>query len=235
MQAKFLRVLQEREFQRLGGSRTIKADVRVIAATNRDPRLAMERGTLREDLYYRLSVFEIALPPLRERREDILLLASAFLQEVGTSVGRPAAGISEDAREQLLRHAWPGNVRELRNAIERAVILCEGGLISSEHLPIALAAPAATIERAGRGASMTCSGRRRQARSDRARSGPEGTREGAQQQVARRQAAGRSARPVLLAAQAPRPDRRSTMNRAPVTGRILAATCNAESRFAIVG
>ena len=146
VQAKFLRVLQEREFQRLGGSRTIKADVRVIAATNRDPRLAMERGTLRDDLYYRLSVFEIALPPLRERREDILLLASAFLQDVGTSVGRPAAGISEDAREQLLRHAWPGNVRELRNAIERAVILCEGGLISSQHLPIALAAPAATIE-----------------------------------------------------------------------------------------
>ena len=146
VQAKFLRVLQEREFQRLGGSRTIKADVRVIAATNRDPRLAMERGTLREDFYYRLSVFEIELPPLRERREDILLLAGAFLQDVGTSIGRPAAGISEDAREQLLRHTWPGNVRELRNAIERAVILCEGGLNSSQHLPIARAPPAAAIE-----------------------------------------------------------------------------------------
>ena len=140
VQAKFLRVLQEREFQRLGGTKVIKADVRVIAATNRDPRLAMERGQLREDLYYRLSVFEIALPPLRERQEDILLLADAFLKEVATSVGRPAAGISEEARDHLLRHAWPGNVRELRNAIERAVILCEGGLVTSEHLPIAVGA-----------------------------------------------------------------------------------------------
>ncbi len=140
MQAKLLRVLQEREFQRLGGTRTIKADVRVIAATNRDPRAAMERGLLREDLYYRLSVFEMTLPPLRERPDDILLLADAFLNDVGTNIGRPAAGISEDARDQLVRHTWPGNVRELRNAIERAVILCEGGLITSEHLPIAIAA-----------------------------------------------------------------------------------------------
>ncbi|HEX2442797.1 MAG TPA: sigma 54-interacting transcriptional regulator [Vicinamibacterales bacterium] len=139
VQAKFLRVLQEREFQRLGGTKTLKADIRVIAATNRDPRLAMERGTLREDLYYRLSVFEIALPPLRERPEDILPLAEAFLEDVGAGVGRPAAGISEDARDQLIRHTWPGNVRELRNAIERAVILCEGGLVTSEHLPFAVA------------------------------------------------------------------------------------------------
>jgi transcriptional regulator with GAF, ATPase, and Fis domain len=140
VQAKFLRVLQEREFQRLGGTRTFKADIRVIAATNRDPRLALERGTLREDLYYRLSVFEIVLPPLRERPDDILPLAEAFLKEVGAGIGRPAAGISEDAREQLTRHSWPGNVRELKNAIERAVILCEGGLITGEHLPITVAA-----------------------------------------------------------------------------------------------
>jgi transcriptional regulator with GAF, ATPase, and Fis domain len=139
MQAKLLRVLQEREFQRLGGTRTIKADARVIAATNRDPRAAMERGLLREDLYYRLSVFEIALPPLRERPDDVLLLADAFLKEVAANVGRPSAGLSEDARDQLMRHAWPGNVRELRNAIERAVILCEGGLVTSEHLPITIA------------------------------------------------------------------------------------------------
>jgi transcriptional regulator with GAF, ATPase, and Fis domain len=139
VQAKFLRVLQEREFQRLGGTKTLKADIRVIAATNRDPRLALERGALREDLYYRLSVFEIALPPLRERPEDILPLAEAFLEDVGAGIGRPAAGISEDARDHLMRHAWPGNVRELRNAIERAVILCEGGLVTSEHLPITVA------------------------------------------------------------------------------------------------
>src|SRR5262249_55951097 len=128
-----------REFQRLGGTGTLRADVRVIAATNRDPRAAMERGTLREDLYYRLSVFEITLPPLRERAEDILLLAEAFLTEIGRSVGRPAAGVSQGARDRLLAHHWPGNVRELRNALERAVILCDGGLITGEHLPMALA------------------------------------------------------------------------------------------------
>jgi transcriptional regulator with PAS, ATPase and Fis domain len=138
MQAKLLRVLQEREFQRVGGAKTLRADARVIAATNRAPRTAIERGELREDLYYRLSAFEIALPPLRERRDDILLLAESFLEEVGRAVGRPAAGISEDARDLLLAHRWPGNVRELRNAVERAVILCEGGLVAAEHLPIAL-------------------------------------------------------------------------------------------------
>jgi transcriptional regulator with GAF, ATPase, and Fis domain len=138
VQAKLLRVLQERELQRLGGSRTIRADVRVVAATNRDPRQAMESGAFREDLYYRLSVFELHLPPLRERPEDVLVLAEAFLEEIGASVGRPAAGISEDAREQLLAHAWPGNVRELRNAVERAVILAKGGLVAREHLPLAL-------------------------------------------------------------------------------------------------
>ena len=138
VQAKFLRVLQEREFQRLGGTRTIKADVHVIAATNRDPKVAIERGTLREDLYYRLGVFEITLPPLRERRGDILLLADAFLQGACVAMGKATTGISEEAREQLLSHPWPGNVRELRNAIERAVIMCGGGLVTSEHLPIAI-------------------------------------------------------------------------------------------------
>jgi transcriptional regulator with GAF, ATPase, and Fis domain len=136
VQAKFLRVLQEREFQRVGGSKTLKADVRIVAATNRDPRAGITAGTFREDLYYRLGVFEIHLPPLRERPEDILTLAEAFLDEIGGSIGRPAAGFSEEAREQLLVHSWPGNVRELRNAIERAVILCQGGLVTREHLPI---------------------------------------------------------------------------------------------------
>ncbi len=136
VQAKLLRVLQEREFQRLGATRTQKADIRVVAATNRDLRAAMERGTFREDLFYRLAVFEIRLPPLRERSEDILLLAGSFLEEIGREIGRPAAGISRDARRLLLDYPWPGNVRELRNVLERASILCDGGLISHEHLAI---------------------------------------------------------------------------------------------------
>jgi len=136
VQAKFLRVLQEREFQRLGGTRILKADVRVIAATNRDLKLALTRGAFREDLYYRLHVFAIHLPPLRERQEDILPLLEHFLNQLGPVViGRPAAGISREAREQFLAYGWPGNVRELRNAVERALILCEGGLINPEHLP----------------------------------------------------------------------------------------------------
>jgi DNA-binding NtrC family response regulator len=136
-----LRVLQEREFQRLGGTRPLKADVRVVAATNRDLGAALVSGAFREDLYYRLSVFEIALPPLRERREDILPLAAAFLEDIGPSVGRPAAGISREARDALLAYPWSGNVRELRNALERASILCDGGLITVEHLPIAVRRP----------------------------------------------------------------------------------------------
>src|SRR6266446_2129236 len=136
VQAKLLRVLQEREFQRLGGTRTLKADVRVIAATNRDLKVAMTRGAFREDLYYRLHVFAIHLSPLRERPEDILPLLEHFVDELGPVVlGRPAAGISREARAHFLAHAWPGNVRELRNAVERALILCEGGLINPEHLP----------------------------------------------------------------------------------------------------
>jgi len=135
-QAKFLRVLQEREFQRLGGTRLQKANVRVVAATNRDLRKAVERGDFREDLYYRLQVFDIRITPLRERPADILPLSDAFLQEIGKSFGRPPAGLTRDAREMLLRHDWPGNVRELRNALERAAILCEGGLISAQHLAL---------------------------------------------------------------------------------------------------
>jgi two-component system response regulator FlrC len=133
-QGKFLRVLQEREFQRLGGTRTIKANVRVIAATNRDLRKAVEHGTFREDLYYRLQVFEIPIPPLRDRRSDVLPLADAFLQDIGRSFGRPPAGLTADAKRALIEYDWPGNVRELRNALERAAILCEGGLIAPQHL-----------------------------------------------------------------------------------------------------
>jgi transcriptional regulator with GAF, ATPase, and Fis domain len=133
-QAKFLRVLQEREFQRLGGTRMIKANVRVIAATNRDLRKAVEQGAFREDLYYRLQVFEIAIPALRDRKSDVLQLADAFLQDIARSFGRPPAGLTADAKRALLDYSWPGNVRELRNALERAAILCEGGLIAPQHL-----------------------------------------------------------------------------------------------------
>jgi transcriptional regulator with GAF, ATPase, and Fis domain len=136
VQAKLLRVLEEREFLRLGGTRLQRADIRVIAATNRDLHAAMKRGEFREDLYYRLGVFEIALPPLRERVDDVLELADMFLSEIGETVGRPAAGIERDAKSHLLSYPWPGNVRELRNAIERAVILADGGYIRSEHLPV---------------------------------------------------------------------------------------------------
>jgi transcriptional regulator with GAF, ATPase, and Fis domain len=135
-QAKFLRVLQEREFQRLGGIRVLKANIRVIAATNRDLRKAVERRDFREDLFYRLRVFDIAIPPLRERRADILPLSEALLEEIGRSFGRPPAGLTRAARDALLGHDWPGNVRELRNALERAAILCEGGLIRAEHLAL---------------------------------------------------------------------------------------------------
>jgi transcriptional regulator with PAS, ATPase and Fis domain len=131
-----LRVLEEREFMRLGSTRSSRADIRVVAATNRDLQAAMRRGEFREDLYYRLSVFEIALPALRDRLDDILELADAFLAEIGGAVGKPPAGIAREAKDQLLTYPWPGNVRELRNAIERAVILADGGYIRTEHLPL---------------------------------------------------------------------------------------------------
>ena len=135
-QAKFLRVLQEREFQRLGSTRTLKANVRVIAATNRDLHKALGRGDFREDLFYRLQVFDIKLPPLRARPTDILPLSEAFLQQIGQTFGRPPSGLTRDAKEALMHYDWPGNVRELRNALERAAILCEGGLITTEHLSL---------------------------------------------------------------------------------------------------
>jgi Nif-specific regulatory protein len=151
VQAKLLRVLQEREFQRLGGTRPLRADVRVVTATNRDLGAAIERGAFREDLFYRLNVFAIHVPPLRERREDVLVLAEAFLDELGRSMGRPAAGISRDARDWLVDYPWPGNVRELRNAIERAILLCDGGLVTREHLPPPLARPTAARPANGNG------------------------------------------------------------------------------------
>ena len=139
-QAKFLRVLQEREFQRLGGTRLVKANIRVIAATNRDLRNAVERGAFREDLFYRLSVFDIQIPRLRDRPADIVPLSEMFLQEIGKSFGRPPAALTREARQALLQYEWPGNVRELRNVLERASILCEGGFIDGDHLTLQPAA-----------------------------------------------------------------------------------------------
>jgi DNA-binding NtrC family response regulator len=133
LQAKYLRALQDGVIRRLGGKAELKVDVRVIAATNKDPVAAMREGTLREDLYYRLNVFSLTMPTLRERKEDIALLADAFIAEFSAKYAKPAKALSEEALELLKRHSWPGNVRELRNCIERAVIGCEDA-----HIPASL-------------------------------------------------------------------------------------------------
>ena len=135
-QAKFLRVLEEREFLRLGGTRSLKANVRVIAATNRDLASAVAQGKFREDLYYRINVFDIRIPPLRERREDILLLADTFLESVIRLNGIEQTELSPEAKTALVSHGWPGNVRELRNVIERAAIVCDDGMIQPVDLSL---------------------------------------------------------------------------------------------------
>jgi two-component system, NtrC family, response regulator HydG len=135
LQAKLLRFLQEREFERVGGTRPIPVDVRVVAATNRDLEKAIREGTFREDLFYRLSVIPLHLPPLRERREDIPLLASRFAALTSQRLGRPVAGFTPEARACLQSHDWPGNVRELANAVERAIVMGEGDLVRPEDLP----------------------------------------------------------------------------------------------------
>lgn len=134
-QVKLLRVLQEHEFERVGGLETIKVDVRIIAATNANLEDRIARGTFREDLYYRLNVFSIYLPPLRERKSDILLLADHFMLKYGRQFGKSIQRISTPAIDMLMRYHWPGNVRELENCIERAVVVCEDQVIHSYHLP----------------------------------------------------------------------------------------------------
>jgi len=134
LQAKLLRVLQERTFDRLGGSRTLTADVRWIAATNRDLLAMVKAGQFREDLYHRLAVFPIELPPLRERRDDILPLARALLARIAASVGRRGLMLSADAERAVVQSEWSGNVRELANALERAAIVCEGAEVTPENL-----------------------------------------------------------------------------------------------------
>jgi Nif-specific regulatory protein len=147
LQAKLLRVLQEREFERVGGTRTIKLDVRLVAATNRDLEEEVKKGRFRDDLFYRLNVVSLRMPPLRERREDISLLASYFTAKYSKRANRAVLGISPQARVCLLNYDWPGNVRELENAMERAVVLGSTDLILPEDLPEVIlekAAPAGT-------------------------------------------------------------------------------------------
>ena len=143
-QVKLLRVLQERRFRRLGGRQEQSVDVRVIAATNLDPLEAVQKGKLREDLYYRLNVFALGLPPLRERKEDLPLLVQAFLAEFNARNQKTIAGLDHQAARMLEQYAWPGNVRELRNVIERATILSTGPFIEAQHLPPSLTSEPST-------------------------------------------------------------------------------------------
>ena len=137
-QVKLLRVLQEREFERLGGTETVKVNVRLIAATNKDMEKAIHDGTFREDLYYRLNVFTIFVPPLRERKADLLLLADHFLEKFSREHGKVIKRISTPAIDMLTAYHWPGNVRELENALERAVLVCDSAVIHGHHLPPSL-------------------------------------------------------------------------------------------------
>ncbi len=148
LQAKLLRVLEERTFERLGGSTPIEVDVRWIAATHRDLRAMVREGTFREDLYHRLAVFPIRLPPLRERREDIVPLAEMLVAELSAAAGRPPPRLDDAMKARLEQEKWPGNVRELRNTLERAMILADGSVLRPEHLwiePSETAAGTATV------------------------------------------------------------------------------------------
>lgn len=135
LQTKLLRVLQEREFSPVGSDQVRKVDVRIMAATNRDLKAMVGEGKFREDLFYRLDVYSIVVPPLRERREDVPLLAQAFLDELSADTDKSVHRISPDAIEVLARYSWPGNIRELRNAIERSLLSCKGDTISAQDLP----------------------------------------------------------------------------------------------------
>jgi transcriptional regulator with GAF, ATPase, and Fis domain len=153
VQAKLLRVIQEREFERVGGRSTLRADVRIITATNRDLERSVAEGRFREDLFYRLNVFTVHLPPLRDRGDDVLLLAEHFVRDLAAKFGRGNAGLSREARDALLAHAWPGNIRELQNAVERALIMSEGGLLTAAQLGITLRSPRPAEEMPGDGSA----------------------------------------------------------------------------------
>jgi transcriptional regulator with GAF, ATPase, and Fis domain len=138
IQAKILRVLQAREFEPVGSNRTQKVDVRIIAATNRDLEKMVREGRFRDDLFYRLNVFPVVLPPLRERREDLPVLADFFLQRYGKKNRREVLTLAPEALQAFRRYSWPGNIRELENVIERGVIVCQGNVLTREDLPAAL-------------------------------------------------------------------------------------------------
>jgi DNA-binding NtrC family response regulator len=138
IQIKLLRVLQEKKFERVGGEETIETDVRIVAATNKDLKAEIEKGTFREDLYYRLNVVNIQVPPLRERKDDLPLFISAFLKEFAGENGKQVTGINDKARSCLYAYDWPGNVRELRNCMESSVVMAKGNTITEEDLPPSL-------------------------------------------------------------------------------------------------
>jgi DNA-binding NtrC family response regulator len=156
LQMKLLRFLQEREFERLGSNRTMKSDVRVIAATNRNLEEGIKKGTFREDLYYRLNVVTISLPPLRGRKEDIPLLVEHFLKKYNGENKKNVTSLSKEAKDLLLRYDYPGNIRELENIIERAVVLCRGDTLTTQELPLNLkdSKVEAALERAGERRSL---------------------------------------------------------------------------------
>jgi len=137
LQPKILRLVQEKQFERVGGLQTIKVDVRVVAATNHDLKAAVARKEFREDLFFRLSVFPVEIPPLRRRRGDVLPLAESFLERFSREMGRKGLRLSDASKKALFEHSWPGNVRELQNCLERAAILCDGRSIEPEHLRLA--------------------------------------------------------------------------------------------------
>jgi DNA-binding NtrC family response regulator len=152
LQTRFLRVLQERDYRPLGSTRTMKADFRVIASTNRPVAQALSENRLRSDLYYRLNTFQIEVPPLRERKQDIPPLIALFLRQFARQLGKPEPDFAPDAFQKLLDYAWPGNVRELQNAIEYSVVLARQDLINVKELPAEVQLPT-VLQQTERGAS----------------------------------------------------------------------------------
>jgi transcriptional regulator with GAF, ATPase, and Fis domain len=144
IQAKLLRVLEERRFERVGGTQSIEVDVRIVVATNRDLQKLVEQKLFREDLYFRISAVPMTIPPLRERGEDVLLLANHFLEKFSREFAKPGLELADDAKDRLLHYRWPGNVRELQNTLERAVILADGLSIHAAGLQLPSSKPDAT-------------------------------------------------------------------------------------------